>query len=207
MPLKETKPYDPRTIILYPDKTELFKEVWPSLLGALLVCPLLIAWHSGNPWLRFASLLVGLPLFLWESMYLPACSRLLLPKPVIVVNETGIAYDPVTPWFAPFGMHIHWEEIAAMFLCEISMRSKKGTRFLAIRPKDRINFMIQHKLLHRFPFAYISFPGIETPFLVYETVISPFSLDELLAQIRARYQHEIEANGIEIDEERKLSIG
>jgi hypothetical protein len=199
MSLKETKPYDPRTIVLYPDKAELFKMVWPSLLDALLVPLLLIAWSSGNLWLRFASLFAGLPLFLWESAYLPRCFRLFLPKPVIIVNETGIAYDPITPWFAPLNMHIHWEEIAAMFLCELSTRSKKGT-------KDRINFVIQHKLLHRFPFAYISLPDIETPFMVFDWTISPCSLDELLAQICARYQHEIEAHGIEIGAERMFCV-
>ena len=214
MPSRETKPYtdaDPRTIVLYPDKTELFKKVWPSLLDALLVPLLLIAWYSGNPWLRFASLFAGLPLFLWELTYLPGGFRLFLPKPVIFVNKAGIAYDPVTPWFAPFNMHIHWEEIAAMFLCEISTRSKKGTmtttRLLAIRPKDRIDFLFQHKLLPSIPLSpTCHFPVSTTPFMVFDWTISPCSLDELLAQIRARYQHEIEANGIEIGEERKISI-
>ncbi len=218
MPSRETKQYtdaDPRTIVLYPDKTELFKKAWPSLLGALLAPPILIAWHSGNPWLRLAALLAGLPLFLWESLSLIGWFRLLRPKPIVVVNEAGFTYDdPTASWLMTLGLQIRWEEIAAIFPCELTIRGKKGTktfpRFLAIIPKDRIDFALQHKLFYprRFLLSIImSHPSINTPFMVFETVISPCSLDELLAQIRARYQHEIEANGIEIGEERKLSIG
>jgi hypothetical protein len=101
-----------------------------------------------------------------------------------------------------------------MFPCKLTIRGKKETktypRFLAIIPKDRTDFMLQHKLLYprRFLLSIImSHPSINTPFMVFETAISPCSLDELLAQIRARYQREIEANGIEIGEERKISIG
>jgi hypothetical protein len=140
---------------------------------------------------------------------------LLRPKPIVVVNEIGIAYDdPNATWFMTLGLQIRWEEIAAMFPCELSIRGKKGTktfpRFLAIIPKDRIDFALQHKLFYprRFLLLFImSHPSINTPFLVLETKISSCSLDELLAQIRARYQHEIETNGIEIGEERKISIG
>ena len=53
----------------------------------------------------------------------------------------------------------------------------------------------------------LSVPGIDTPFLLPELAISPFSIDELFAQICTHYQQEIEANAIEIGEERKLSIG
>ncbi len=218
MPSRETKQYtdtDPRTIVLYPDKAELFKEVvWPSLLGALLVCPLLIAWHSGNPWLRFASLLVGLPLFLWELLSFIGWFRLLRPKPVVIVNELGFTYDdPMANWLITRGLQIHWEEIEAMFPCKLTIRGKKETktypRFLAIRPKDRTEFAIQHKLFYPrrwFLLLIMSFRGINIPFMMFETIISSCSLDELLAQVRARYQHEIEANGIDIGEERKLLI-
>jgi hypothetical protein len=215
MPFKETKPYDSRTIVLYPDKAELFKKVWSSLLGAPLVPPLLIAWSSGNPWLRFASLLVGLPLLLWESTYLLEWFRLLRPKPAVIVNEVGFTYDdPMASWLMTRGLQIRWEEIEAIFPCELTIRGTKRTktfpRFLAIIPKDSAEFSIQHKLLYPrrwLLLLLISFRSINTPFMIFETIISPCSLDELLAQVRARYQHEIEAHGIEIGEERKISIG
>ena len=205
---------DHRTIVLYPDKTRLFKTVLPSLLSGLLVLPLLIGWRSGKRSLHLVSLLAGMLLFFWESLFLSLWSRLLLPKPVVVVNEAGIAYDPVASWFVALRLQIRWEEIAIMFLSELSIRGKKGTRtfprFLTIMPKDQEAFVKQHKLLRprRLPLLVVmSQPGIGTPFLLPESAISPFSLDELFAQICARYQREIEANEIEIGEERKLSVG
>lgn len=205
---------DHRAIVLYPDKTRLFKTVLPSLLSGLLALPLLIAWRSGKRWLHLVSLLAGMLLFFWETLFLSQWSRLLLPKPVVVINEVGIAYDPVVPWIVAFRLQIRWEEIAAIFLSELSVRGKKGTRtsprFLAIMPKDQEAFVKQHKLLRprRLPLLVVmSQPGIGTPFLLPELAISPFPLDELVAQIRMRYQREIEAHAIEIGEERKLSIG
>jgi hypothetical protein len=68
----------------------------------------------------------------------------------------------------------------------------------------------QHKLFRprRLPLLVVmSQLAIGTPFLLPESAITPFLLDELWAQIRARYQCEIEANAIEIGEERKLTIG
>ena len=140
--------------------------------------------------------------------------RLLRPKPAVIVNEVGFTYDdPMASWLMTSGLQIRWEEIEAIFPCELTIRGKKRTktfpRFLAIIPKDRTDFMFQHKLLYprRFLLSIImSHPSINTPFMVFETVISPCSLDELLAQVRARYQHEIEAHGIEIGEERKILV-
>ena len=204
---------DDRTIVLYPDKTMLFKTVLPSLLSGLLALPLIIAWRSRKRLLHIVSLLAGMLLFFWESFFfLPQWYRLLFPRPVVVVNEDGIAYDPGAPWFFAFALQIRWEEIAAMFLSELSIRGKKGMRtsprFLTIMPKDQEAFVKQHKLLRprRLPLLVVM-SQIGTPFLLSEAAIFPFSLDELFAQIRARYQRELEASAIEIGEERKLSIG
>jgi hypothetical protein len=46
-----------------------------------------------------------------------------------------------------------------------------------------------------------------SPFMIFEELIFPLTLDELLSQIRAHYQEQIQANGIEIREEQKISIG
>jgi hypothetical protein len=205
---------DHRTIVLYPDKTRLFKMVLPSLLSWLLALPLLIAWRSGKRSLHLVLLPAGMLLFFWESLFLSQWYRLLFPRPVVVINEAGIAYDPVVPWFVAFRLHIHWEEIAAMLLSELIIRGEKVTRmsprFLAIIPKDQLAFVKQHKLLRprRLPLLVVmSQLDIDSPFLLPELAISPFPLDELFAEIRARYQREIEANAIEISEERKLSMG
>jgi hypothetical protein len=205
---------DHRTIVLYPDKTRLFKTALTSLLSGLLVLPLIIAWRSRKRSLHLVSLPAGMLLFFWESLFLSQWYRLLFPRPVVVVNEAGIAYDPVVPWFVAFRLQIRWEEIAAMFLSELSMREKKGMRtsprFLTIIPKDQEAFVKQHKLFRprRLPLLVVmSQLAIGTPFPLPEPAISPFSLDELFAQIRARFQREIEANAIEIGEERKLSMG
>jgi len=41
----------------------------------------------------------------------------------------------------------------------------------------------------------------------YEQAISPYSLEELLVQIRSRYQDKIQENGIEFRGKQKTSIG
>jgi hypothetical protein len=202
---------DHRTIVLYPDKTRLFKTVLPSLLSGLLALPLIIAWRSRKRSLHIVSLLLGMLLFFWESLFLPQWYRLLFPRPVVVVNEEGITYDPTAPWFVAFALKIRWEEIAAVFLSELIIRGEKRTRtprFLAIMPKDQEAFVKKQKLLRprRLPLL-VMMSRIGTPFLLPELAIYPFSLDELLAQIRTKYQLELKANAIEIGEERKLSIG
>ncbi len=101
---------DHHAIVLYPDKTRLFKTALPSLLSGLLVLPLIISWRSRKRSLHLVSLPASMLLFFWESLFLSQWSRLLFPKPVVVVNEAGIAYDPVVPWFVAFRLLIRWED-------------------------------------------------------------------------------------------------
>src|SRR5215472_2419422 len=109
-----------RTIVLYPDKTRLFKTALPSLLSGLLVLPLIITWRSRKRSLHLFLLPTGMLLIFWESLFQSQWYRLLFPRPVVVVNESGIAYDPVVPWFVVLRLQIRWEEIAAMFLGELN---------------------------------------------------------------------------------------
>jgi hypothetical protein len=108
-------------------------------------------------------------------------------------------------------MTIRWEEIAAVYLNELTIRGKNRTvthRFLCIMSKDQEGYFLQQKLLRprRLPLLGLM-SVIGSPFMLPEQAIFPLPLDELLSQIRAHYQEQIQANGIEVREEQKTSFG
>ena len=205
--------YDPdhRAITIYQDKATLFKSVLLSLLGGLIVVPILLYRHSRRSVFKILALLVSILLFFWEAQFLPAISRLLFPRPVVVVTDKGIDYRPLSNWLVALGMTMHWEEMAAMSLTELTVRGKKRTvthRVLCFMPKDQERYSLQHKLLQprRLPLLVIM-SRMGSPFLLFERVIFPLTLDELLSHIRVHFQEQLQANGIEIREEQKISIG
>ena len=79
---------DHRTIILYPDKTRLFKTALPSLLSGLLVLPLIIAWRSRKRSLHFVSLPAGMLLEMDNSELL-----LLLESPEALTGKVDEAIN------------------------------------------------------------------------------------------------------------------
>ncbi|MGO8947321.1 MAG: hypothetical protein ACLQUY_06600 [Ktedonobacterales bacterium] len=130
--------------------------------------------------------------------------RLLVPTPVVVVNDQGIvSHPPGGLWFT-WKMAITWPEIAAMYLHTLTLTARKGPqtiRMLAIIPKDPEAFGQRHHVvrLRTFP-LFILLPATGTPVWIPEALIAPVSLEDLLTQIRTRFQAEIEANGIEVRE-------
>jgi len=205
--------YDPdhRAIIIYQGKATLFKSVLLSLLGGLIVVPILLYRHSRRSVFKILALLASVLLFFWEAQFLPAISRLLFPRPVVVVTDKGIDYRPLSNWLVALGMTMHWEEMAAMSLTELTVRGKKRTvthRVLCFMPKDQERYSLQHKLLRprRLPLL-VMMSQIGSPFLLFEQMIFPLTLDELLSHIRVHFQEQLQANGIEIREEQKISIG
>ena len=104
-------------------------------------------------------------------------------------------------------MSILWEEIAAIYINELTIHGKKriGTnRLLAIIPKDIDAFIQRKKLLrpNRLP-LWVVMSMTKTPFMLYEQLTLPVTLEELLTQISTHYQDKIQANGIEIRKEQK----
>ena len=207
--------YDPdhRAITIYQDKATLFKSVLLSLFGGLLLVPILLYCHRRKSVCKILAPLASVLLFFWEAQFLPALSRLLFPRPVVVVTDTGIDYRPLSHWLVALGMTMHWEEMAAMSLTELTVRGKKRTvtyRVLCFMPKDQERYLLQHKLLRprRLPLlVMMSQIGSGSPFLLFEQMIFPLTLDELLSHIRVHFQEQLQANGIEIREEQKISIG
>jgi hypothetical protein len=205
--------YDPdhHAITIYQDKATRFKSVLPSLFGGLIVVPILFYRHSRKRVFKILALLASVLLLLWETLFLSALYRLLFPRPVVVVTDKGIDYRPLSNWFVALGMTMQWEEMAAMYLNELTLRGKKRTvtyRALCIMPRDQEMYFQQHKLLRprRLPLL-VMMSKIGSPFLLPEQLIFPLTLDELLSQIRVHFQEQIQANGIEIREEQKISIG
>jgi hypothetical protein len=108
-------------------------------------------------------------------------SRLLVPTPVVLVNDQGIlSHPPGGLGFAfNFKMAITWPEIAAMYLHTLTITAKKGpktTHGLAILPKDPEGFLERHHVvsLRTFP-LFALLPATKTPVWIFEAVIAPVS--------------------------------
>jgi hypothetical protein len=132
--------------------------------------------------------------------------RLLVPTPVVLVNDQGILFHPPggLGFAFNFTMAITWPEIAAMYLHNLTLAARKGPktmRALAIIPKDPEGYLQRHHVvsLRTFPLVAL-LPATGTPLWIPEAVIAPVSLEDLLTQIRVRFQAEIAANGIEVRE-------
>lgn len=205
--------YDPdhRTITIYQDKETLFKSVLPSLLGVLVVVPILLYRRRRTRVLKILAFLASGLLLFWETLFVSSIYRLLFPQPVVLVTDKGIDYRPLSPWYVALDMTMRWEEMAALYLTELTVRGRKRTvthRFLCSIPKDQEVYYKQHKLLRprRLPLLMVmSMTG--SPFMLPEQMIFPLTLDELLSQMCAHYQEQLQANEIEIREEQKISIG
>jgi hypothetical protein len=196
---------DHHAITIYQDKATLFTSVLLSLFGGLIAVPLLLYRQKRKSVFKILAPLASVLLFFWEAQFLPAISRFLFPRPVVVVTDTGIDYRPLSNWLVALGMTMRWEEMAAMSLTELTIRGKKRTvtyRVLCFMPKDQERYSLQHKLLRprRLPLLVIM-SRMGSPFLLFERVIFPLTLDELLSHIRVHFQEQLQVNGIEIREE------
>ena len=200
-----------RAIILYRDKAALLKAIYPSFVGLLLSLPVLVFALEKRRVARPIVWVVSVLLFLWEMFYFSTWYRLLFPRPVLVVDEEGITYQPDSPWFVNMDMTIRWEEIASVYPTEFTLHGKQRTmhtRFLSIQPKDQESFFQRQRLLspRRLPLL-VTMSKTGTFFMLPERMISPLKVDMLLAQIVEGYQEEIESNEIQVLIERKTYVG
>ncbi len=196
-----------RTIRLYQSPTKFFRANWPMLFGLLLFLPVFLYRRSKKRVAKVLSVLVAGPLLLFVSPFIPSFYRLLFRIPIVVINEEGISYNPGPVWLIKLGMSIHWEEIAELYINELTIRGKKRTstnRLLAVTPKDEDAFFQREKILslRRFPLWFIM-TATKTPFMLFEQVIYPSSPENILDLITSQYQDKIQENGIEIREEQK----
>ena len=196
-----------RTIELYQNNAQFFKANWSSSLGLLLVVPLVLYRRRQKRVVKVLSILSGGLFLLFSSLFIYPLYRLFFRRPTVVINEKGITYNPYAPWFVKLRMSIAWEEIAAMYVNELTIRGKKraGTnRLLAVVPKDEEAYFQREKMLspRRIP-VLVLWSITKTPFMLYEQVMAPTSSSELLALISNQYQDKIQENGIEIREEQK----
>ncbi len=196
-----------RTITYYQDRAKIFSGSLPSLYGVFVIFPIIAYRHSQKRIVKVLSMLGGGLFLLFESLFIPSLHRLLFRVPIVTINEKGIKYSPGATWFVNVDMSIHWEEIAALYVNELTIRGKKRTRtnrFLAVIPKDEAAFFRREKILRPRRFPILGIMGItKTPFMLYEQVTTPTSSHEVLALIANEYQDKIQENGIEICEEQK----
>ena len=193
-----------RTLRFYQSPAKFFRANWPSLL---IVLPITSYYRSRSLLVKILSVLVAIPLLLIVFPTLSALCRLLFRIPLIEINEQGISYNPAPVWLIKLGMSIRWEEIAALYVNELTMPRQKRTRiirFLAVLPNEQETFAQREQIqsLRRFPLWGIM-AATKTPFMLFEQMISPTNPESLLSAIENMYQDKLQANGIEIREEQK----
>jgi hypothetical protein len=200
-----------RAIILYQDKVALLKAVYPAFIGLLLSLPLFVFALRNRQRARLIVWVVSVLLFFWELFYFSTWYRLLFPRPVLVVDDEGITYQPSLPWFINSDMTIRWEEIATIYPTEFMTHGRQRTthvRFLSIKPRDQESFFRRQRLLspRRLPLL-VEMSKTGTFFMLPERMISPLKVDILLTQIIEDYQAEIESHDIQVLTEHKTFVG
>lgn len=151
--------------------------------------------------------------------------RLLVPTPLVLVNEQGIVSHPLGFLFLKWRMAITWPEIAAIYVHEVisqppppprvfrllKISLTSTSRYLAIIPKDPEVFLERRKMTHVWTLArtfplWMVMEMTKTPMFIAESHIAPVSVAGLLAQICGRFQAELEANSIEIREPQRTDL-
>lgn len=160
------------------------------------------------------TLLAGLHLYRW-----------LVPAPLVLVTDQGIVSHPPGFLWHRYRMEITWPEIAALQVQEmisqppppsklarlLKISPPSTRRHLAILPKDPETYLERHHLTHLWTLAR-TFPlGLlmgttKTPLFITEAHITPVSVDDLLTQMRTRFQAELEANGIAVREPQRIDL-
>jgi hypothetical protein len=127
---------------------------------------------------------------------------------IISVDDEGISYDiPRTGPFA-FGGSLGWGEIKALYVGEITLsrRGQAGVqRLLCVLPRDEEAFLRRYSVMTMAVLALMKM-GVGSPFVIPEAML-PLTIDELYERVRTQFAEMIEANGIELREEYKGSLG
>ena len=199
------KEYQP--IIIYLDTGKLLRANGAAfLLGGGLALLALVPWHSTRFVTRMLILLSRLLLLIWGWFSIPVLARLLFPKPVVIINDKGIAYRPPRTGPFAFGGSLVWEEIEALYIGELTMhrRTTNTQRFLCILPKDIGAFLQPYTVMNKTVLALLSMQ-VGSPFVLPEAMLS-LSIDELLTRLRTQYANTIHTYGIELRKTYKGSL-
>ena len=158
-------------------------------------------------WLKILTILLAFPFLLLIIPTISVLYRLFFRIPIVEINELGISYNPPFVWFIRLDMSIRWEEIAALYVNELTMQRQNHTRvfrLLAVVPNERESFPQREKIqsIRRFPmWGFLA--ATKTPFMLPEGVIAPTSLEHVLALIKNTYRDKLQENSIEIRDEQK----
>jgi hypothetical protein len=159
------------------------------------------------PWRR-TSILTRLPtglarlLFVaWLWFVVPTFFKSLLSTPIVIVDETGIAYH--LPPFGPFNFSgsLSWDKIEALYIGELPMAQKRRPdpyRFLCILPKDAEAYLQPYTLFNKTVLTML-IATLKTPFAIPQHLLQLTS-DQLLERIQTDYADILQSNAIEIRE-------
>ncbi len=138
---------------------------------------------------------------------IPFFYNLFSAKPILVIDNETISYNP--PRMGPFAFQgsIKWEEIEALHLGELITRKRgkvKVSRLLCILPHGVERFMQSFSLLNKTVLGILMI-HVGVPFAVSEALLT-VPVDQLLARIQTDYSDKLQEYHIEIREEYKVSI-
>lgn len=197
-----------RDIVLYQDRAALLRSVsFPFAIMAGTTLLLLILGRSKNLLARLTAFISGISLAAWGYLIVPSLLRLLVPQPLVVVNQHGITYDPPRAAFLDFGASLAWDEVATIYPLEWTIGRPGGTstyNFLCIVPRDVEAFLRRRTFMNMTVMA-ILMNQTHAPFMIPEPVL-PISVHALLAHICVLYADEIRAHDIEIGEQQANTL-
>lgn len=197
-----------RDILLYQDRTALLRAVtFPLAIMAGTTLLLLILGRSKNLLARLTAFISGISLAGWGYLTIPSLLRLLVPQPLVVVNQHGITYNPPSAAFLDFGASLAWDEIAALYPLEWTIGRPGGTsayNFLCIVPRD-VEAFLRRRTFMNMTVMVILMNQTHVPFMIPEPTL-PISVHALLAHICVLYADEIRAHGIEIGEQQANTL-
>ena len=187
-------------LILYPDRGKYLKTNGALfLLSAGLTFLAFAPRHRAGGWAKLLILFSRALLLLWGWFYVPGFLRLLFPKPLVTINDSGISYDPPRIGPLSFRSSLAWKGIEALYISELTtrQRGRRSTqRVLCVLPRDVEAFLQPYALLNKTVLTLL-LTQAGSPFAIPESVI-PIPVDELLAHVRTHYADVISAYGIEI---------
>src|SRR5579859_827045 len=118
-----------REFRFYKKRTNILHEITPSFLkdAALLLVSALVYRNSKRGAARALSLLMG------GKAITDTMSRIVFPKPLLIVDEEGIMYTPSIPFF-DINVKMAWEEIASIYISEVTSPPPDSSD----KPKDGV---------------------------------------------------------------------
>ncbi len=176
-----------QNVILYPSKKKLLALLAIPILLVIACIANLLIYHQ-LVYILFNS--AALLFFTWMGVIF--VYRLLVPFPILIINDEGIQSYQTHRQHAP--VTVKWEEIAVIQRSRILLY----TYFrVTLSPEGMQAFLSRKTHLNRFSTFFLQRRAARPqPVIILAQLILPISVEQLIAQIQLSDQAQIEQNHI-----------